>query len=112
MTTAAESLVVTRVCDDADLCTTDGIAGLVCLHSPITCAEHHACVFRTGACEYTDCCLMRSGATFCVVEIPVAQIPTSQAFCQGVDADNASLALLNVGPSCIGWRATGANDCF
>jgi hypothetical protein len=112
MAAAAESLVVTQVCDDADRCTTDGIAGLVCQHTPITCSDHYACDFRTGSCEYTDCCLMSLGTAFCVVEIPVAQIPTSQAFCQGVDGAHANLTLINFGPQCIGWRATGAQDCL
>lgn len=112
MAAAAERLIVTQVCDDNDRCTTDGLAGQVCQHSAITCSEHYACDFRTGSCEFTDCCLMSSGAAFCVVEVPVGQIPTEQAFCQSADAAHADLTLIGVGSQCIGWRATGADDCF
>jgi hypothetical protein len=55
---------------------------------------------------------MSVGGALCVVEIPVAQIPTSPLYCQGVDAAYANLTLLNFGPQCIGWRATGADDCL
>lgn len=111
MIAAAESLIVTEICGDADRCTTDSIAGLVCQHTPIACPVHYACDFNTASCAPTDCCLMGVGSAFCVVEIPIAQIPNSASFCQGVDANSASLKLLNFGPQCIGWRATGANDC-
>lgn len=111
MIAAATALVATQVCDDHSLCTNDSIAGLVCQNAPITCPEHQACDFRSGSCAPTDCCLMSVSGALCVVEIPVAQIPTSQAFCQSVDAAKANLTLLNVGPQCIGWRATGASDC-
>ena len=112
MVTAAEDLIVAEVCDDADKCTTDGVAGLVCLHTPISCQDHYACDFRTGSCAYTDCCLMSTVSGFCVVQIPVAQIPTSQTFCQSTAAAHPGLTLINEGPNCIGWRATGASDCF
>jgi hypothetical protein len=112
MVTMAEGLTVAQVCDDTDKCTTDGIAGLVCLHTPITCQDHYACDFRSGACAYTDCCLMSTGGGFCVVQIPAAQIPTSQTYCQATAAAHAGLTSINSGPNCIGWRATGATDCF
>ncbi len=111
MVAAADSLAATQACDDVNQCTVDTIDGLVCQHTPITCSEHYACDFRTGSCAYTDCCLMSSGAGLCVVEIPVGQIPTSKAFCEGADMAQSNLSLLNFGPQCIGWRATGANDC-
>jgi hypothetical protein len=104
--------VVTQVCDDGNRCTTDGMTGLACQHVPVTCPEHSACDFRTGSCSATNCCLMSLGAALCVVEIPIAEIPTSQAYCQAVDAANGNVSLLSVGPQCIGWRATGAGDCF
>jgi hypothetical protein len=112
MIAAVESLIVKQICDDTDRCTTDSIAGLVCQHAPITCSPHHACDFTSGSCAPTDCCLMGVGTAFCVVEIPIAQIPTSQSFCQNVVAGHPSLKLLNFGDDCIGWRATGADDCF
>ena len=113
MVTAANGLLVAQVCDDDDKCTTDGIAGLVCLHTPITCDAHYACDFRSGSCAYTDCCLMRTASGgLCVVQIPVAQIPTSQTFCQTTAAAHSGLTSINSGPSCIGWRAAGAADCF
>ncbi len=111
MAANVHDLIVAEVCDDADRCTTDDISGLVCQHAPITCADHYACDFRTGSCAYTDCCLMRLGTGLCVVEIPGAEIPTSQAYCQGVDAAHANLSLINFGPQCIGWRAAGAGNC-
>ena len=113
MAVATAGLIGTEVCDDADRCTTDTIvAGSPCRHAAVTCLMNQGCDFRTGSCEVTDCCLMSQGATFCVVEIPVDQIPKSQAFCQSTDAAYATLTLINFGSQCIGWRAAGADDCF
>ena len=112
MATAAEVLVATRVCNDADRCTVDSVSGLVCQHTPVACSATEACDFRTGSCEDTNCCLMTLREGFCVVAIPVDQIPTAQAFCQSADDAHANLTLLTVGSQCIGWRATGADDCF
>ena len=110
---ATAGLIGAEVCDDADRCTTDTIvAGLPCRHAAVTCPAHQACDFRTGSCAVTDCCLMSQGGTACVVEIPVDQLPNSQAFCQSTDAAHATLTLINFGPQCIGWRAIGADDCF
>jgi hypothetical protein len=113
MVAAAAGLIGTEVCDDADRCTTDTvITGSPCQHAAVTCPTNQACDFRTGSCAVTDCCLMNLGTTFCVVEIPGAQIPTSQAFCQSSDAAHPTVMLISFGSQCIGWRAAGAADCF
>ena len=112
MAAAVGSLIVAEICDDTNLCTTDSITGLLCQHTPVTCSEHYACDLGTGSCEPNDCCLMRVGESLCVVEIPIAQIPTSKAFCESTDAAYDNLTLINYGPNCVGWRATGADDCF
>lgn len=111
MLAATDALVVNQLCDDGSLCTVDGIDGLVCSNDTITCPVHQACDFRTGACVPSNCCLLSAGASLCVVEIPLGQIPTSMSFCQAFDASHTSLTLLSFGANCIGWRAAGAGDC-
>ena len=112
LATSAATLVGTEVCDDDNRCTIDSIVGVeTCRQTPVACGAFEACDYRTGDCELANCCLMSLGATTCVVPIPINQVPTSQAFCTGVVTAKPTLTLISVGPSCIGWRATGSNDC-
>ncbi len=113
MAAAAASLIGAEVCDDADRCTTDTIAaGSPCQNVAVTCPTNQACDFRSGSCAATNCCLMSQGTTFCVVEIPVDQIPNAATFCQSTDTAHPTVSLISFGSQCIGWRATGADDCF
>lgn len=107
----SEALVVNQVCDDGNLCTDDGISGLVCSNDTISCPVEQACDFRTGACAPANCCLLSAGGSLCVVEIPGGQIPTSMSFCQSFDAGHTNLTLISFGSNCVGWRAAGAGDC-
>lgn len=111
--TSALGLVVGAICDDGQVCTDESFGEQqACLHVARTCAEHLGCDTRTGACVVADCCLMGKGPSACVVPIPADQLPTSAAFCAGIDGMHADLSLLSFGPSCIGWRAVGFVDCL
>jgi len=112
MRARAAALVDAAVCSDGDRCTIDTWEpAQSCRSVPVVCAAHEACDFRSGTCAHADCCLMSTGPGACVVSIPVDQIANSASFCAAVDAAKPALTLLSFGPSCVGWRAAGFDDC-